>query len=545
MQSDQQQKATVQNLVEEVSKKVWRRRLINSIGKDDKGVYAYLGYDKSAKRVRQRFRQGEAFAKIFKKLWNKAVEENDHTVSDSLTTEMALRSSLAVENLKDTPYDVLDAVDFFLKHGVPKNGRITVTEAVKVFAERKADKKTRTSQSEIGRRNHKANFQPLIDKFGSRLLIDISSDEVEKWFREREAQREKGTGSSWSPSTWNSYRRVLVGFWGELARRNYCSEALNPFQQLVTRDIRDGNIRIKIKLAPVVKEFFHFLEDKANTTRCDHREGMWRDIAANVLTWFCGLRTEEKDRTSWEDLNRDVTYAQQHNLADSTGWELSVYATEEKTTTSKILPVPENARKWLLLVEEKIGPLEGDIIDGDFFQRYKCRKREFKETTGNKILQNSHRHTFASHHYAFYGSEELTKRRMGHTEDSTTLFNHYLSVINFTTASPYYEIIPQEVENAEAKQKRLEPLLEEVKSLRARSNINKLCWTKNDGLQPVQKYSDQEYEMAAESIGHYVNIDGVLYREDLDFADDDDQKVAELLDKWNQLIESDDKSNPS
>jgi hypothetical protein len=207
--------------------------------------------------------------------------------------------------------------------------------------------------------------------------------------------------------------------------------------------------------------------------------------------------------------------------------------------------VPENARKWLLLVEEKIGPLEGDIIDGDFFQRYKCRKREFKETTGNKILQNSHRHTFASHHYAFYGSEELTKRRMGHTEDSTTLFNHYLSVINFTTASPYYEIIPQEVENAEAKQKRLEPLLEEVKSLRARSNINKLCWTKNDGLQPVQKYSDQEYEMAAESIGHYVNIDGVLYREDLDFADDDDQKVAELLDKWNQLIESDDKSNPS
>ena len=357
MHSDQQQKATVQNLFEEVSKKVWRRRLIKTILKDDKGAKAYLGYGKSAKRVRQRFRQGEAFAKLFKKLWNKAVEENDHTVSDSLTTEMALRSSLAVENLKDTPYDVLDAVDFFLKHGVPKNGRITVTEAVKVFAERKADKKTRTSQRKIGRRNHKANFQPLIDKFGSRLLIDISSDEVEKWFREREARREKETGSSWSPSTWNSYRRVLVGFWGELERRNYCSEALNPFQQLVTRDVQDGNIRIKIKLAPVVKEFFHFLEDKANTTRCDHREGMWRDIAANVLMWFCGLRSEEKDRTSWEEFDRSVRYADHHNATDASGWELSVYATKERTTTSKILPMPEHARKWLLLVEVNIGPL--------------------------------------------------------------------------------------------------------------------------------------------------------------------------------------------
>ena len=180
---------------------------------------------------------------------------------------------------------------------------------------------------------------------------------------------------------------------------------------------------------------------------------MWRDIAANVLTWFCGLRTDEKDRTSWEDLNRDVTYARQHNLADSTGWELSVYATEEKTTTSKILPVPKNAQKWLRLVEAKIGSLKGDMSNGDFFQRYADRKREFKQTTGHTILQNSHRHTFASHHYAFYGSEELTKRRMGHTEDSTTLFNNYLSVINFTTAAPYYEIIPRQVEKIESWEK--------------------------------------------------------------------------------------------
>ena len=64
---------------------------------------------------------------------------------------------------------------------------------MKVFADRKADKKTRTSQSEIGRRNHKANFQPLIDKFGSRLLIDLTADDIEKWFQEREARREKET----------------------------------------------------------------------------------------------------------------------------------------------------------------------------------------------------------------------------------------------------------------------------------------------------------------------------------------------------------------
>ena len=80
-------------------------------------------------------KEGLEFAQLFKQLWNKSVQEDNSTVSESLSIELALRSNTAVQKLKDTPYDILDAVDFFLKHGCPKAGIITVAQAVDLHLE--------------------------------------------------------------------------------------------------------------------------------------------------------------------------------------------------------------------------------------------------------------------------------------------------------------------------------------------------------------------------------------------------------------------------
>ena len=80
MQADQLQKASVQGFIGKVKGKVCEPKPIKSIYKDSKGFSVYLGLDKKDRRVRQRFKQGEEFAKTFQKLWNNALSKNDKTL---------------------------------------------------------------------------------------------------------------------------------------------------------------------------------------------------------------------------------------------------------------------------------------------------------------------------------------------------------------------------------------------------------------------------------------------------------------------------------
>ena len=83
MQPDQQHKAHVQGFIDKVKGKVCEPKPIKSIYKDSKGFGVYLGLDKKDRRVRQRFKQGEEFAKTFEKIWNNALSKNDKTVLEA------------------------------------------------------------------------------------------------------------------------------------------------------------------------------------------------------------------------------------------------------------------------------------------------------------------------------------------------------------------------------------------------------------------------------------------------------------------------------
>ena len=525
MKEINQQKEAVKHQVEQSAKKVWQQRTNKKLYTDAKGVKGNIGIGKNGNRVTKRFKEGLEFAQLFKQLWNKSVQEGNGTVSESLSIELALRSNTAVQKLKDTPYDILDAVDFFLKHGCPNAGRITVAQAVDLHLERQKDRGLRDTSASKDHKNFNSNFKPFLKSFGKRLLISITAEEVEKWLKTREAEWIKKKGAKWSPNTWNSYRNVLCGFWGTMADKNYCSKALNPFEKLAIREERDGNIRPKIIFAQDAEKFFLFLEGRAKSIRKDYRRETWFDLAANVLSWFCGVRSEKRDLVSWDNLDRDAEYSESLNLPDLTGWELSIYANEEKKGQSKILPIPEHAKKWLILVESKIGTLKGPVFHGDFFQRYSSRKKEFEKETGIKIPTNSARHTFASHHLAMWGNEGCTKMRMGHKENSTTLFDNYLTIVKHKKAIPYYGIIPLEVKLNEERQEKVKALAVKISALRKQSNIGQLCWDQNMELQPVQDWEefDQQHEE------YWSRPAGIKYTDDLLLLPDDDKELIKVI----------------
>ena len=93
MQADQQHKASVQGFIDKVKGKVCEPKPIKSIYKDSKGFSVYLGLDKKDRRVRQRFKQGEEFAKTFQKLWNNALSKNDKTSFRSNFEKWGARTS--------------------------------------------------------------------------------------------------------------------------------------------------------------------------------------------------------------------------------------------------------------------------------------------------------------------------------------------------------------------------------------------------------------------------------------------------------------------
>ena len=116
MDQSQQVKEQIKFDVERAVGKVFRKKPIKAISEDSKGWKFSLGYGKENRRVWQRYKTHEE-AQIFKSLWNKGVHQKDETLLEALTEEGAYRTKLAKIGLEGLPYDLLDAVNFFKKHG--------------------------------------------------------------------------------------------------------------------------------------------------------------------------------------------------------------------------------------------------------------------------------------------------------------------------------------------------------------------------------------------------------------------------------------------
>lgn len=194
--------------------------------------------------------------------------------------------------------------------------------------------------------------------------------------------------------------------WNTLATAKYCSAALNPFEDVVVLSTRVESDRQSKKVThhEKAKIFFRWLEKE-----CEKYPSKYPELAMSVIRWFCHIRVEEIGRVGWEDLDRKVEQGGDSERKDFTGWEITVWASthKEKTGTTKVNPVPENAKEWLRLCRnhwdnEAITKAytNGGFAADDHRQRMKKLRTKFTKETGIKLLQNTVRHSCASHHLA-------------------------------------------------------------------------------------------------------------------------------------------------
>ena len=409
-----------------------------------------LGTNKEGKAVEQRVGSDKKYAEAFRKAWNAAMEREDGT---AILTELGELTQLDVRKslllLKHySSIELVDCVRFYINHALPESGIITVKDGVERYMEIQKEKQLSEVSTDEKGTTYRTYIKPFKDHFGDKLhLIQLTSEKATAYLNKRSGNKKK-----WSNGHWNHHRNRLIAMWNTLSKAKYCSVALNPFEDVVvlsTRGESDGQSR-KVTHHEKAKIFFRWLEKE-----CEKYPSKYPELALSVLGWFCHIRVKEIGRVGWEDLDRQAEQGGDSEREDFTGWEITVWASKhkEKTGTTKVNPVPENAKEWLRLCRkhwdnEAITKActNGSFAADDHPQRMKNLRTKFAKETGIKLPQNTARHSCASHHLALWGDAKLTAERMGHKGDPSTLNRWYRAVVKPSYAEKYFKIIPEVAE---------------------------------------------------------------------------------------------------
>ena len=172
-----------------------------------------------------------------------------------------------------------------------------------------------------------------------------------------------------------------------------------------------------------------------------------------VLVLFCGVRVDEVDRITWEQVKLDEK-------------KPVVVLDETKANRRRVNPIPDNALKWLVELRStgKITP-----------KNYEGRMRYLRKKAEAEAKQNAARISFASYHVAMHEDPAKTSMLLGH-QNPALLWNTYRALVTKEDAVRYWLITPTYDGKAETFTI-LSP--EEVKKARGK-NISKQMATQDE-----------------------------------------------------------------
>ena len=237
MNSARDRKIRANNKVEQLIKDVFIKRPITNLVETSYGFRACFGLKKDGTPDKRRLGKDRALAKEIKEQWNRALAKGDQTTANAITTLTAINTAKAVELMRETPFEILDAVEFFLEHGMPPTV-ITVAEAMDIFMDYQRQRENRPTSTDEKHSNFRTFYKPFKEHFSDRKLISLTTPLVDKYFKRR--------GKNWNAKTWNSHRGRLMGLWNVLADKQYCSKALNPFENIVEKREPKSSTRTKV-----------------------------------------------------------------------------------------------------------------------------------------------------------------------------------------------------------------------------------------------------------------------------------------------------------
>ena len=143
-------------------------------------------------------------------------------------------------------------------------------------------------------------------------------------------------------------------------------------------------------------------------------------INAVFLGLFCGIRTEELKKLSWEhvDLKNEV---------------IKITSDIAKKRRIRYVSIPKNAISWL-------EPGSGRIVESNYASHFNHKLSKLVDLSHIIWAKNVMRHSFASYHYALGGDSKSTSRQLGHRQGDHVLFTHYRNLVRQSDAVAYFGI---------------------------------------------------------------------------------------------------------
>jgi integrase/recombinase XerD len=370
--------------------------------------FKVAGYYKDGKRTRKYFgTRGEAETFIAAEEIRRQNLGKRAAHIDGALAEDALRAS---DELKSTPYTLLDAGRFVaaahdklapyavtIEDAVnaqvalieQRRRSVSVSDAVSRFIENRKAK----GKSAIYLRDLETRLSRFRAAFGGQLMADFTPQDIERWIESLNV----------GPQTQNNFRAVLSSMWTFAARRGYAP----------------SNIVQLIDKSSVVR-------DHVPIFTVDELDRLLRASPAEflpviVIGAFAGLRPEEINKLTWEDIDFEER-------------TIRVNASVAKTRKKRFAEISDNLLVWLQPYARRVGKVAPPNLQ-------KLRRAVMKVAKIERWPQDVLRHSFASAHYAFHKNPAHTALLLGH-RNQDMLLNHYRDLMRPTEAARYWSTVP-------------------------------------------------------------------------------------------------------
>jgi integrase len=139
---------------------------------------------------------------------------------------------------------------------------------------------------------------------------------------------------------------------------------------------------------------------------------------------FAGVRTQERIRLTWEDL-------------DIRRGVLTVGEEDSKTASRRTIVMEPNLKAWLLPFQG----LTGRIYHGHVNSFLVELRQTCKAAGLAKVPKNGLRHSFASYHVGKYDNAEKVRAALGHST-AALLYSNYRELVSPEEAERYFNIFP-------------------------------------------------------------------------------------------------------
>lgn len=288
---------------------------------------------------------------------------------------------------------IRDATDEYLRKLEASSRSCTVQE----LSRQLLDTRTADGVSFHYRTDLKSRLGRFCRDFGSRLVSDVTVNDLDAWLRDLQVRHQLAAESR------NNFRRVVHTLFSFGLARGYCSA--NPALQTA-------------KAKPVSKppEILTVQQMQSLLQRAPASL-----VPVFAIGAFAGLRPAEIQRLDWTDIKLERGF-------------IEVSASKAKTARRRLVTILPNLKRWL----ESHRRVEGQLVPPNL---RKLSEAAQKKAGIRDWPVNGLRHSFASYHLAHFQDAPALALQMGHTT-TAMLFSHYREVVTPEDAERYWHIRP-------------------------------------------------------------------------------------------------------